>query len=354
MSIRDCAPRWRVRTTLAFAGALMTAVAATASPPTAPTAAAQATLPDVTVYPAQLERGPSTTLLHMQEEVIVDGGLRIPVHGPAHVWLMGRIGRDYLVNTASADFERYTVQLVEPNGDRRVLQRFGDRTTVTNSADGRHLALTTLVKHDTRIRVVLTRSGRLVRQRTFHAYGAEISDYGVKRMVLTGVRGGRTLWWNPVTNRFTLIVPRPARADIEADRVVVLVHNPDAPYLDCQKTVRLSEPNDVLWRSCRDIPISFSPNARRMLTMDIRTDGIGPATIQVRKQNGKLLRTYLAPMWFGFTEWESNSDLLLQPIGKKYAAAVRCDLRDGCEQASRLYKSPGTFDPPETMRWSFP
>jgi hypothetical protein len=33
---------------------------------------------------------------------------------------------------------------------------------------------------------------------------------------------------------------------------------------------------------------------------------------------------------------------------------VRCTLGEGCERASRLYRSPGTYDPPETMRWSFP
>jgi hypothetical protein len=329
-------------------------VAATACLPAATTGVARSAVPDVTVYPAQLERGPNTSRLHMQEEVIVDGDLRIPVRGPDHVWLMGRIGGDYLVNTARADFERFTVQLVKQNGDRRVLQRFGDRTTATTSADGSHLALTTPVKRDTRIRVVHTRSGVLVRQRTFDADGAEVSDYGMGRMVLTGIRGGRTFWWNPATDRLKLIVPRRASAYIEADRLVVLLPNPEDPYVYCQKTVRLSRPHDVLWRSCRNIPINFSPDARKMLTLDIRTDGIGPGTSQVRQQGGKRLRTYRAPMWFGFTQWESNSDLLLQPVGKEFLAAVRCDLGDGCQRASRLYKSTGTFDPPETMRWSFP
>ena len=346
--------RWRVRTGWALAGLLTMTWAAIAGLSATTTGAAKAAVPDVTVYPGQLERGPNTALLHMQEEVIVDGDLRIPVRGPSHEWLMGRIGRDYLVNTASTDFGRYTVQLVKPNGDRRMLQRFGDRTTATKSADGRRLALTTLANRDTRIRVVQTRSGALVGQRTFDAYGAEVSDYGVRQIILTGIRGGRTFWWDPVTNRLRMIVPRPADADIAADRLVVLVPNPEEPYADCQKTVRLSRPDEVLWRSCRDIPISFSPDVRTMLTVDIRTDGIGPQTVQVRRQSGTLLATYRAPMWFGFTEWESNTHLLLQPVGKTFLAAVRCDLGDGCQRASRLYKSPGTFDPPETMRWSFP
>lgn len=336
------------------AGLPIRAVAATAGLSAATTGVTQAAVPDVTVHPAGLERGPNTGRLHLQEEVIVDGDLRIPLRGPAHVWLMGRIGRDYLVTAASVDFERYAVQVVKPNGDRRVVQRFGDETTATMSGNGRRLALTTPVKRDTQISVVQTRSGALVRLRTFDAEGAEVSDYGTRRMVLTGIRSARTSWWNPVSNRLTLIVPRPASADIEADRLVVLTPNPQDPYGSCQRTVRLSRPKHLLWNSCRNIPLSFSPDARRMLTVDIRADGIGPGTIQVRKQGGTLVRTYRAPMWFGFTEWESNRDLLLQPVGRRFVAAVRCAVSDGCERASRLYSTTGTYDPPETMRWSFP
>lgn len=358
MSARSTTPRWRARSRLLLAAVLTAALAAAAlvaaaGLPSGTIGFAQAAVPDVTLYPAQLERGPDTTLLHIEEEVIVDGDLRIPVQGPDHVWLMGRIDSQYLISTASADFEGYTVELVRRNGSRRVLQRFGERTTATMSADGRYLALATLARPDTRIRVVKTRTGQLVRERTFASYGAEVSDFGPRSMVITGLRS-RTYWWDPFANTLTLIVPRPAGADIAADRLVVLVPNPDRPYLDCQETVRLSNPADVLWRSCRDIPLNFSPDARRMLTVDILSDGIGPRTIQVRGQRGRLLRTYLAPMWFGFTEWESDSELLLQPVGRTFLAAVRCDLEDGCERASRLYRSPGTYDPPETMRWSFP
>ena len=322
----------------------------------APAAAAQDTAQVIAadvLRPGALPRGADTPLLHMEEEVIVDGDLRIPVDGPAHMWLMGRIGPDYLVTTARADFEGYTVRLVRRNGTQRVLQRFGDRTSATMSADGRFLALVRLARPGTHIKVVRTRTGELVRERTFPTYGLEVSDYGQRRMVITGLRN-RTYWWNPIRNRLRLIVPRPGGAHIEADRLVILLPDPDPPYRDCQKTVRLSRPTEVVWRSCRDIPLSFSPDTGRMLTVDIRSDGIGPRTINVRGPRGKLRQSHEAPMWFGFTEWESDGSLLLQPVGKRYLAAVRCTLGGGCERASRLYRSPGTYDPPETMRWSFP
>lgn len=306
-----------------------------------------------TLYPGSLARGADTPLLHMAEEVIVDGSTRVSVRGVPNVWLLGRIDRDYLIQSAAADFSRYTVQLVHRNGDRRVLQRFGDQTTVSVSADGRHLALATPDRPNTRIRVVETRSGELVRRRTFASYGAEVSDYGVRRMVVTGLRN-RTFWWDPVTNQLSLIVARPASADISADRLVVRVPHPKVSYQECQRTVRLSRPSVVLWRSCRDTPLTFSPDGSRMVTLYIESDGIGPDVVQVRRQGGKVLRTYRAPLYFGFIEWETNRRLLLQPVGKRYVAAVRCDIAGGCRRASRLYRSPGTYDPPRAMRWSFP
>ncbi len=363
MSERVGSPRGRSRARLPFAGALVVALAAAAAAQPATAAAApdraevasasSVEAPTVTLFPAALPRGADTPLLHMEEEVIVDGALRVPVAGPTPMWLMGRIGRDYLVTASSADFEHYVVRLVRPNGESRVLQRFGQRTAVTMSADGRHLALATMVRPDTRIRVVRTRSGELVRERLFASYGAEVSDYGQRRLVITGLRS-RTFWWDPVRDRLRLIVAHPAGADIAADRLVVMVPRPKRPYLFCQQTVRLSEPSDVLWRSCRYIPLAFSPQRGRIAAVDIQSDGIGPWEVQLRRARGKLVQTYRAPMWFGFVEWESERGLFLQPVGRHFLAAVRCDIGGGCERASRLYDAPGTFDPPETMRWSFP
>jgi hypothetical protein len=327
-------------------GAVLTSATATST--------AQDSYPrGTTLYPAQLERGADTPLLHTEGKVIVDGRTRVRVRGVANLWLLGRIGRDYLLQTAGPDFMRYAVQLVRRDGSRRVLQRFGQRTTPAVSADGKHLALVTLDRPNTRIRVVRTRSGELVRQRSFASYGAEVSDYGIRRMVVTGVRD-RTFWWNPVTDRRSLIVARPASADISANRLVVRVPNPGDPFAECQKTVELSDPSVVLWRSCRDISLAFSPDGTRMVTIFIGTDGIGPDVVQLRRQDGRVLRTLRAPGYFGFIEWESDRRVLLQPVGQKYVAAVRCGPAGECRRASRLYEAPAPMNPVETMLWTFP
>ncbi|HQR27955.1 MAG TPA: hypothetical protein PLP61_13025 [Nocardioides sp.] len=337
----------------AVAASLVLVPGAVSASPSVAAARADDYPPGVVLNPGQIPRGADTPLLHMAQEVIVDGATRVPVDGEATVWLLGRVGGDYLVQTAGASFRRYTVQLVHPDGSRQVLQRFDGRTSVSVSADGTRLALVTMDRPSTRIRVVETLTGTLVRQRTFGSLGAEVADYGVHRMVVTGV-DSRTYWWNPETNRLRLLVPHPAWADIAADRLVVRVPKAGSPYEECQQTVVLSQPSVVLWRSCRDLPYRFSPDGRRMLTIPILTDGIGASLVQVRRMHGGLVQTFRPPMYFGFTEWESNHQVLLQPVGKKYVAAVRCDLTAQCERASRLFRSFGGTDPLTTMRWSFP
>jgi hypothetical protein len=341
----------------ALSAALLSSLAL--APPGTASASSGAGGPDdgyprgTTLYPSRLEQGPPTSLLHTEEELIVDGDIRVSARGVPNMWILGKVGDDYLVNAARPDFRRYRVVLVRPDGSRRVLQTFGQRTTAVPSADGRHLALVTIERPNTRVRVVRTRTGALVRERVFASYGVEVADYGPRRMVLTGLRG-RTYWWNPHKGRLRLIVPRPASADIAADRLVVIVPHPRIDYEVCIETARLSHPSVRLWRSCRNRPIAFSPDGSRMATVDIRSDGIGPSLVQVRRQNGKLLRTYRPPSFFGFVEWETDRRLLLQPIGPRYAAAVRCG-PEKCRRVSKLYPGHGgQLDPPFAMRWSFP
>lgn len=349
-----------LRSLVASAGAALVLVPGALLTPSAALAQAPAAVADdypagTTLYPVRLDRGPDTPLLHMAEEVIVDGDLRVPVDGLANVWLLQRIGDDYVVQSANADFTRYAVRLVRPDGTRRLLQEFTDPTLAWTSADGKRLALVTTGRDGTRIRVVATRSGALIGRHTFAANDVEITDFGVRRMVVSSYAAARTWWWDPETDRLTLIVRQLAWADIAADRLVVLPPNPDDPDSFCQRTVVLSRPGTVLWRSCQDTPGAFSPDASRMITWYVNTDGLGPAVVQVRKADGTVLRTYRAAWGFGFTEFESDRDVLLQAIGSSYAAAVRCHVpTNECERASKLYPIPAIGPPVTSMRWSFP
>ncbi len=325
-----------------------------------PLASPAASVPDdypagTTLAPGRLERGPNTPLLHTAEDVVIDGDLRVPLEGLDNVWLLQRVGHDYLVQASSPDFTRYAVVLVHPDGSRRVLQRFADPTLVTASADGRRLARVTSTRTATRITVVTTRTGELVARHTFGANDVEVTDYGRATMVVSSYALHRTWRWNPVGGRVTVIAHRLAWADIAADRLVLLRPNPDDADMFCQRTVRLSHPAEVLWSSCQDTPGVFSPSGRRMISWYINTDGLGPSLVQVRRADGTVLRTYRAAYGFGFGVWESNRSVLLQPYGAHRSAAVRCDVVTGdCVRASRLYRVPVGGPPMESMRWSFP
>lgn len=311
-----------------------------------------------TLHPERLPRGANTPLLHTEEDTIVDGTRRVRVRGFGSVWILGRVGTSYVVHTRPReDPGRYQVLLVRRDGSRRVLHRFDDMTAPVLSADGTRLALVRPVRPGaTVIRVVRTRTGQLVRERSFPSYGIEVSDYGLRRMVFGGL-DNKTYWWDPVMNRLRLLVARPAWADISADRLVVWTGDPAVDYFSCQKVVRLTRPEVRLWRSCKEAAGPFSPNGRRMLTTFIHTDGLGPSYYRVRQTDGTVLRTYRPPSFFGFAVWEGNRRLLLQPIGPDHIAAVRCVVAPGgtCRRASRLYPGFGESpDPPWSMNWSFP
>ena len=55
---------------------------------------------------------------------------------------------------------------------------------------------------------------------------------------------------------------------------------------------RLSDPRARLWKSCTERVAAFSPDGKRMATMHILSDGIGPGEVQEREIDGTLLGDY--------------------------------------------------------------
>ena len=51
---------------------------------------------------------------------------------------------------------------------------------------------------------------------------------------------------------------------------------------------RISETGDDLWKSCTERVESFAPGGRRMVTVHILSDGIGPNAASVRTVDGRL------------------------------------------------------------------
>jgi hypothetical protein len=311
------------------------------------------------INPGTLERGPATPLLRLVGRTIVDGGTTVKVTGSPSVTLVGRVGQDYLVLTSDLDAQDpYT-----PGWQLRRVTRAGGQTVLVGGPSeqpeqallakgGAHVVLESYGRKGSLFRVLNTTTGDLVSRRIVP--NASVLDFAQRRMVVSqsenrSVRP-RTFWWNPFSNQTSRISGLTGYiADVSNDRLGLFTG--DVYQGGCQKVVRLSRPSEVIWRSCDDLALEFSPSAERMVTTHILMDGPGPFMVQVRGARGRLLDTYRAE-WFGAIHWESDRRLLLQAAGRKTAAMTRCTLRS-CERISPLRRV-GDRDPSEAMPvWHF-
>lgn len=330
-----------------------TAAAAVLAVPLAASAAADGAPTGTTLRPAKIDRGKNTDLLHTQGKVIVDGDTRVRISQGRRLRLLGRSGRAYVAVTMDRSYRNWRLLRLNHTGGTSLIARGkGDVPEPHLSDDGSHVVLVRVGNRRTRLTVVDTRNGHVLRDRRFPTY-IDVQDYGSRRMVLSEwTNRSRTFWWNPHTNRRVRISGQPAYiADISADRVGLFIS--EVPR-SCQRVVRLSRPAANLWRSCKNRAFEFSPNGRRMVTSHILSDGPGPSRLQVRGTHGKLFATYRAE-WFGFIVWENRRSVLLETAGTKYTAAVRCAPPARCERASKVFRNPGR-DPyfPPAMHWGFP
>ncbi len=320
----------------------------------ASTAAADSYPTGERINPAALPAGPSTPLLRVVGQKIIDGEKRIPVSA-AHVTMVGRSGADYLVLTNDADDENRELRRVHADGSAtRVTGGLRPDVPWRLAEGGAHI-VTSTYRRDLRtvLRVVDTTTGQVVKSRVF-GRGVTPLDFGPRRMVLSqwGRRAAaqRTFWWNPFTDSTVKIADKPGYiADISTNRLGVFLGD---PYLGgCQKVMTLSRPHTRLWRSCDDLALAFSSDGKRLVSTYILSDGPGPGLVQVRTARGRLLDTYRA-RWFGAFKWESGNRLLLQAGTAKTVAMTRCTLQK-CERISRLYRTGGK-EPWEAMPpWSF-
>ena len=155
---------------------------------------------------------------------------------------------------------------------------------------------------------------------------------------ISGWSPARTIWWNFRTDRTRQVVARTGGvADIAADRLGSYTGDPYAG--GCYVLSSLTHPRDILWRSCGERAVEFSPDGRRVATVGILDDGLGPTRVTVRRvSHGAALARYAAK-WFGAIRWESDTALLLDANGERKSATVRCVLAE-CERATDLEPAP--------------
>jgi hypothetical protein len=301
-------------------------------------APASASVPTTEITPGDLPRGEDIAIPHLEGRVIVDGDTRVRVSAP-RVELLGKSGTSYVVHTSSADgSSNGRTYRVLPDGTKTLLGRAKDASELLLTDDGDHLVRTHMLSHErTALRVTDVDSGDVVATRTFGAWLSSL-DAADGRVVLSGWSPARTFWWSFVSDKTRQVVGRTGGvADIGADRLGSYTGDPYAG--GCYVISSLKEPADVLWRTCGERAVAFSPDGHRVATVGIVDDGIGPAQVTVRRVNrGATLARY-ATKWFGDIRWESATALLLDANGERKSATARCVLTD-CERASDLEPAP--------------
>jgi hypothetical protein len=95
----------------------------------------------------------------------------------------------------------------------------------------------------------------------------------------------------------------------------------------------------VLWTNCDERIEAVSPDGKRVATIALLSDGIGPADVMVRKIGGAPVVHYSIGGFFGRIWWETGTKLLMEANGKTQAATVRCKV-EVCNRASDLTPTP--------------
>lgn len=319
-------------TTLAAAVAGLGLMAPTAPPASVPVGGDGPTTTVDLSRPGTLARGDDVRVPHLEGDVVVDGDRRIEVGNL--VSLLGESGDDYVVSTKGRH-GAYRIKRVSVTSEQWVLLTGEEALGVDLSADGEHL-----LRNDDRRRATISvydaTDGSEVASGRFRGYGYVLDADGGTAVVSSWTGKGRAVSWDFVDGGRTLVAARDAYlADISADRLATFTAD---PYLDgCTEVSTLSAPDELLWESCQQKVVTFSPDGDRMVTMHILTDGLGPGKVDLRDVNGPTLVTYTS-RWFGRLGWEDDDTLLLDANSRRNGATVRCDL-DVCERASDVAPS---------------
>jgi hypothetical protein len=325
-----------MRPTIRFSAcALTTALAATLVPASHSVSAAdRAPVVATPIKPGALPRGADVAIPHVDGRHVVDGDVRVRV-GADYLRLLGRSGKAYVVHVANADGTTNSrIQRVTAQGERTKLLRGVDGQAVRLSTDGRRLAAAHVRGADqTVLKVWSATTGALQTKRSFDGV-LSVLDLAGRRVVLGGSGPARTIVWDVVANTFEVVSGRQGyAASLAGDRLATYTKDPYAG--GCSKVTRLSKPSVLLWSSCRQRVDRFSPSGRRVATVALLADGVGPDVVRVLASRGRTLAKYTVNGWFGQVRWESDTRLLLDANGRRQLAVVRCD-KALCERASDL------------------
>ena len=314
-----------------------TALLALAAPllVTAPSNAAPA---DVVIKPGALKRGPDVAGAHLDGTTIHDGDVMVKLK-QARAMLYGKWNDFYIVATGDKEWGDVKLWRISATGDTLRLARFIDPFNTDLDADGGQIAYSygdstsrpTIAVYDLeeRTEVSVNAFASLPTLLDFDEGTVVASFFSFKV---------KTITWDTVSDDT-------AKVNAKASNFASVAHdlvgffNKDPFNGGCQVLTHLDDPADVLWTNCDERIAALSPDGRRVATIPLLSDGIGPADVMVRKIGGAALAHYSVNGWFGRVWWETPTKLLLESNGRTRSAVIRCKV-ELCDRATALKPTP--------------
>ena len=283
------------------------------------------------VGPAGLERGPDRSDAHVVGHRLVHGDLSVRIPGRRAV-LVGYGVENHVVGSRVDG--RWVTFRIDSDGARHRIATGPSPYTMTYGEDGRVVASSRSDGMTTAIVVRSTADGAEVARRVFRDV-ASVLALDSSRVVLGTWAPARTSSWRLGSGRVRTIVDQAGyRADLTHGLLATLTADPYAG--GCSVLRRLDRPATRLWRSCDERVERFAPDGRRVTTVDLLSDGIGPSRVLMRTLHGRRDAAWQVDGgWIDVQGWEGSRTWVGVVHGPRRTAAVRCTGGD-CERASAL------------------
>jgi hypothetical protein len=317
-------PLTRTLATLAVAATAATLLAAPAS-----------AMPPITLSPHGLPKGADVSVPHLDGHTVVDGTVRITIDRP-QVRLFGKSGAAYVVGTMSDSGRHGRIWRFTADGGRTLVARAHPFMSIL-SHDGATLVTTeTGNTASSLITAYDVATGAHWTQRLFRDYAVALDANAGQ--VAIGTTKKTMVWTLPLVpakpGSVATVSHDPGYvADLAAGVVGTFTKD---PYDGGCSELRRIATGELLWRSCVEQVLAVSPDASRIATIGILSDGPGPGRVDARTITGKHLGRYqVRSGWFGAISFENPTALLLDVNGARKAFTARCTATV-CERASKL------------------
>jgi hypothetical protein len=314
-----------------------TALLALAAPllAAAPSEAAPA---DIEIKPGAIKRGPDLVDAHLDGTTIVDGDVRVKLNAQRAL-LYGKWNKYYIVATGDREWGDVRLVRVSPAGVTKRLARFIDPFNTQLDADGGQVAYS--YGESTSKPQIGVYDLELKQEVALNAFASlpTLLDFD-EGLVVASFQSFKvkTITWHTDSDDTLRVNSKNGNyASVAHD--LLGFYSKDPFNGGCQVLAQLSDPSEVLWTNCDERIEAVSPDGKRVATIALLSDGLGPRDVMVRKIGGAPVVHYSINGWFGRIWWETPTKLLMESNGKSQSAVVRCKV-DVCNRATDLEPTP--------------